>query len=147
MRSCEVEEKRPSHPNSASSQSNQDAENDYKSALNEQGSEKSVEDIRKSDETCTDNNSMEINNQRLPNGKDNSQMDEEPDAESGNLSRRRKQKTPAKVVSYVAEESDDDITDDETQTYSIDSNIEGNGPGYEETFSQNLTMESSSPVF
>ena len=89
---------------------------------------------------------METNNQSLLNKNVNDEM-KETQTDSRNLS-RRKQKTPAKVISYASADDDDDITDDETQTYSLDDlNVKENGPGYEETFSKNLAMESSSPVF
>ena len=129
-----------------SSQSNQDTENDYKT-VNEQRPTIPDEDNRKQHSTSEDNNSMEINNQHIPMKKEHSRMEEKPLHGSENLTRKRKQRAPAKVVSRPTSDDDDDITDDETQTYSIDDNVKGTAVGYEETFSQNLTMESSSPVF
>ena len=90
---------------------------------------------------------MEINDQHIPMKKEYSRMEEKPPRGSENLTRKRKQRAPSKVVSHPTLDDDDDITDDETQTYSIDDNVKGNMVGYEEKFSQNLTMESSSPVF
>lgn len=145
-RFCEVEERRPLQPNSLSSQSNQDTENDHKT-INEQGPTIPDEDNRKQHSTSADNNSMEINDQHIPMKKEHSRMEEKPLCGSENLTRKRKQRAPSKVVSRPTLDDDDDITDDETQTYSIDDNVKGNVLGYEEKFSQNLTMESSSPVF
>ena len=145
-RFCEVDERRPLQPNSLSSQSNQDTEQDYKN-VNEQVPKIPVEDNRKQHSMSADNTSMEINNRHIPVEEQHSRIDEKPLAGSQNLSRKRKQKRPAKVISHPTLEDDDDITDDETQIYSLDDNVKGNGMGYEETFSQNLTMESSSPVF
>ena len=144
--SCDVDDKRPLQPNSVSSDSNQDERNDLKS-VDKHGSEIPVEDNRTKDATSTNSNSIEIIDHRHPKEKENAQMEEKPNAESENLNRRRKQKIPARVVAYAVAVDDDDIADDETQTYSVDDNIKGSGTTYEEKFSQNLSMESSSPVF
>ena len=141
-RLCEVDKTRPVQPNSGKSQSNQDTENDS-TTVNKQGSKIPCEGKRKEFSTSADD-LMEISDQCLQNSKENSQMDGKLLAESEKSNRKRKQKITVKVVSLA---DDDDITDDETQTYSIDENFQGNGHGYEETFSQKLAMESSSPVF
>lgn len=141
-RLCEVDETRPVQPNSGKSHSNQDTENDSKT-VNKQGSKIPFEGKRKEVSFSADD-FMEISDHCLQNNKENSQMDGKPLSESILANRKRKQKITVKVVSLA---DDDDITDDETQTYSIDDNIQGNGHGYEETFSQKLAMESSSPVF
>ena len=126
---CEVDEKRPLQPNSASTQSKQDFENEHET-VNKQESEISPVNNKTEDLiTFNDNDTIETNNQSLPNEKVNAQVKETPLNETRNLS-RRKQKTPAKLVSYASADDDDDITDDETQTYSLDDhNIKGNGTG------------------
>lgn len=140
-----MDEKRPLQPNSVSNEANQETEKDCKT-VNQSESEMPVKVNKNADATVsTDNNSMETNDQDIPKEKDAS-MEEKPSINSLRTS-RRKQKTPAKVAHYTNLEKDDDITDDETQTYSIDDNIRGNGPDYEEKFSKSLAMESSSPVF
>lgn len=143
---CEVDEKRPLQPNSVSNESNQETENDNKTAK-ENGPEVSVKDNKTSDEVAsTGNNSMETNDHGIPNEKDAPMEDKSSiNSESFPRTSRRKQKIPAKVAHYPNPESDDDITDDETQTYSIDDNIRG--PDYEEKLATSLTMETSSPVF
>lgn len=73
-----------------------------------------------------------------------------PNLNSPSFNRRRKQRTPARVVVRYVQPvvaDDDDVTDDETQPYSIEDKITGSGPDYEEKLSQNLAMETSSPVF
>ena len=143
---CEVDEKRPLQPNSVSNESNQETENENKTAK-ENGSEVPVKDNKNTDGMAsTENNSMETNDQGIPNENDASMEDKSSiDSQSFPRTSRRKQKTPAKVAHYPNPENDDDVTDDETQTYSIDDNIRG--PDYEEKFAKSLAMESSSPVF
>lgn len=143
IESCEVDNRKPVQPHPVPTQSNQDIENDFKT-VSKGRSGISAESNRKEDLISFDDNDiMETNNQSdIPDEKSNVQIN----IETRNLS-RRKQKTPARVVSLATPDADDDITDDETQTYSLDDNVKGSGPNYEETFSKNLTMESSSPVF
>lgn len=143
---CEVDEKRPLQPNSVSNESDHETQKDCKT-FNQQGSETSIKVNKNTDAVeSTDNNAMETNDQDIPKEKEGGSMDETPASNSLRTS-RRKQKTPAKVTHYPNQENDDDITDDETQTYSIDDNIRASGPDYEEKFSKSLAMESSSPVF
>ncbi|KAJ7392499.1 hypothetical protein OS493_012168 [Desmophyllum pertusum] len=143
---CEVNEKRPLQPNSVSNQSNQETEKDSKT-VDEQRSEMPVEDNKNNDGTASpDNNPVETNDHGVTHEKEDA-LEEKPRIDSTHLTRRRKQKTPAKVAHYANLDNDDDITDDETQTYSTDENIQGNGAGYEERISHSLAMESSSPVF
>lgn len=142
----EVDEKRPLQPNSVSNESNQETENDFK-PVKENGSEMPIKDNKDTDAmTSTENDSMETNEKGIPNEKD-APMEDKSSINSDSLPRtsRRKQKTPAKVTHYPKPENDDDITDDETQTYSIDDMIRG--PDYEEKFAKSLPIESSSPVF
>lgn len=143
---CEVDEKRPLQPNSVSNESNQETENDNKTAQ-EKGSKMPIRDNKNTDAmTSTENNSMETNDQAIPHENDAPMEDKSSvNSESFPRTSRRKQKTPAKVSHYPSPENDDDITDDETQPYSIDDNIRG--PDYEDKFAKKLAMESSSPVF
>ncbi|KAL9983923.1 hypothetical protein ACROYT_G006169 [Oculina patagonica] len=145
---CEVDEKRPLQPNSVTNEASHETEEDCKT-VNQSGSEMPVKVNTNTDATVfTDNNQMETNDQDIP-VKENEDVSMEGKP-STNLLRtsRRKQKTPAKVAHYIKTENDDDITDDETQTYSIDDNItRENGPDYEDKFSKSLAMETSSPVF
>lgn len=143
IESCEVDNRKPVQPHPVATQSNQDIENDFKT-VSKGGSGISAERNRKEDLISFDDNDiMETNIQSdIPDEKTNVQIN----IETRSLS-RRKQKTPARVASLATADADDDITDDETQTYSFDDNVKGNGPNYEETFSENLPMKSSSPVF
>ena len=143
---CEVDEKRPLQPNSVSNESNQETENDNKTAQ-ENRSEMPITDHNNTHSTTsTENNSMETNDQAIPQENDASMEDKSSiNSESFPRTSRRKQKTPAKVTHCSNPENDDDITDDETQTYSIDDNIRG--PDYEDKFAEKLAMETSSPVF
>ena len=139
---CEVDEKRPLQPNSVSNETSHETQKDCET-FNQPQSEMSDKVNENTDATLSsDNNSMETNGQSIPKEKEGALMEEKPSGNSLRTS-RRKQKTPAKVAHYPTIENDDDITDDETQTYSID----GNGPDYEENFSKSLAMETSSPVF
>lgn len=144
---CEVDEKRPLQPNSVANESDYETQKDCKT-FNQQGSEVPVRVNKNTDAVePTDNNSMETNDQDINKEKEGGLMEETPSSNSLRTS-RRKQKTLAKVERYPNRENDDDdITDDETQTYSIDDNIRARGPDYEEKFSKSLAMESSSPVF
>ena len=138
----DVDEKRPLQPNSVSNESNQETQNDNKTAQ-----EMPIMDNKNTDAiTTTENNSMETNDQGIPHAND-AQMEDKSfiNSESVRRSSRRKQKTPGKVAYHPNPENDDDITDDETQTYSIDDNFKG--PDYEDKFAKKLSMESSSPVF
>ena len=144
---CEVDEKRPLQPNSVSNQSNQETEDDNRT-VNKHGSEMPVDNNKtKGSAAATDNKSMETNGQGISVEKKGASMEETPTVDCTSLNRRRKQKTPVRVVHYANPDNDDDITDDETQPYSIEDKITGNGPDYEEKLSQSLAMESSSPVF
>ena len=136
-----MDEKRPLQPNSVSNKSNQETGN------NKTAQEIPVTDNKNTDAmTTTENNSMETNDQGIAHEND-APMEDESSINSESLRRtsRRKQKIPGKVAHYPNPENDDDITDDETQTYSIDDNIRG--PDYEDKFAKKLSMESSSPVF
>lgn len=136
--SPEVDEKRPLQPNSVPNESNQETENDNKMPITDNKNTDAM--------TTTENNSMETNDQGIQHEND-APMEDESSINSDSLRRtsRRKQKIPGKVAHYPNPENDDDITDDETQTYSIDDNIRG--PDYEDKFTKKLSMESSSPVF
>lgn len=136
--SPEVDEKRPLQPNSVPNESNQETENDNKMPITDNKNTDAM--------TTTENNSMETNDQGIRHEND-APMEDESSINSDSLRRtsRRKQKIPGKVAHYPNPENDDDITDDETQTYSIDDNIRG--PDYEDKFTKKLSMESSSPVF
>ena len=141
-----MDEKRPLQPNSVSNESNQETGNDNKTAQ-ENRSEKPITDNKNTHAmTSTGNNSMETNDQAIPHEHDAPMEDKSSNnSESFPRTSRRKQKTPAKVPHCPNPENDDDITDDETQTYSIDDNIRGSD--YEDKFAENLAMETSSPVF
>ena len=141
-----MDEKRPLQPNSVSNESNQETENNNKTAQ-ENGPKMRITDNKNTDAaTSTENNSMETNDQGVPHENDAPMEDKSSvNSESFPRSSRRKQKTPGKVSQCPNPENDSDITDDETQTYSIDDNIRG--PDYEEKFAKKLAMESSSPVF
>lgn len=146
----EVVEERPPHPKFASCDSNQDTEKDLID-LSDHGAGINIEDDKIDQQQHFSTNNMEgRNDQDVWNDKEKSFESKNNIPKAENSNRRRKQKTPSKVASYqdVKNEDDDsDITDDETQTYSMDDSIRGNGLGYEETFSQNLAMETSSPIF
>ena len=146
----EVVEERPAHPKFASCDSNQDTEKDLID-LSDHGAGINIEDDKIDQQQHFSTNNMEgRNDQGVWNDKEKSFESKNNIPKAENSNRRRKQKTPSKVASYqdVKNEDDDsDITDDETQTYSMDDSIRGNGLGYEEMFSQNLAMETSSPIF
>lgn len=118
--------------------------------LSDHGAGINIEDDRLEQQHFSTNNMEGRNDQGVWNEKEKSSESKNNLPKAENSNRRRKQKTPAKVASYRDVKNDDDdsdITDDETQTYSMDDSIKGNGLGYEETFSQNLAMETSSPIF
>lgn len=148
--SNEVDEKRPLQPNSLLSESKQEKE-EAKITFETHGSDLPGDDNNTKGSVVTSDNELgEKNDQGISEESTDAASEEAPKADSPSLNRRRKQKTPARVVvRYVKPvvANDDDVTDDETQPYSIEDKITGSGQDYEEKLSQNLAMETSSPVF
>ncbi|XP_068710270.1 BRCA1-A complex subunit Abraxas 1-like isoform X2 [Montipora foliosa] len=148
----EVAEERSPQPNLASSKSNQDIDKDLID-LSEQDAGINIDDDKIKQPHFSENNLEERNDQYSWSEKEKSDVNEKVLGKAAHSSRRRKQRTPTRVASYSAvndnddDDDDDDITDDETQSYSNSDSMKRNELSYEETFSQNLAMESSSPIF
>lgn len=148
--SYEVDEKRPLQPISLLSESNQEKE-EAERTFETHGSNlpgddnKSIASVAASDSELGEKNDQGISEENT-----DATAEGSPNVNSPSFNRRRKQRTPARVVVRYVQPvvaDDDDVTDDETQPYSIEDKITGSGPDYEEKLSQNLAMETSSPVF
>ena len=145
-----MDEKRPLQPISLLSESNQEKE-EAERTFETHGSNLPGEDNKSiASVAASDSELGEKNDQGISEENTDATAEGSPNLNSPSFNRRRKQRTPARVVVRYVQPvvaDDDDVTDDETQPYSTDDKITGSGPDYEEKLSQNLAMETSSPVF